>query len=55
MKKPVPVSHPTKPTPGFDVWTGGTGGPLKPDFGLSGAVPPVDKVFPPSFRVAERS
>jgi len=23
------------------------GGPLKPDFGLSGAVLPLDKVFPP--------
>ena len=28
-----------------------TGGPLKPDFGLSGAVLPLDKVFPPLVRL----
>src|SRR5205809_7430607 len=28
-----------------------TGGPRKPGFGLSGAVPPLDKVFPPRVRV----
>ena len=30
---------------------GGTGGPPKPGFGLSGAVPHSDKVFPPLVRV----
>jgi hypothetical protein len=28
-----------------------TGGPFKPGFGLSGAVLPLDKVFPPLVRV----
>src|SRR6266851_2711574 len=35
----------------FGRTDGRTGGPLKPAFGLSGAVRPLDKVFPPLVRV----
>ncbi len=32
-------------------YTSRAGGPLEPDFGLSGAVLPLDKVFPPLVRL----
>src|SRR5208282_1427232 len=51
------ASRPSKPsassaaTVAHLILGGRTGGPLKPGFGLSGAVPPLDKVFPPLVRV----